>query len=61
MSFEAKALFDYAASEFDELSLSTGDVLAVLSTDEDPWWMCKNTEGIKGLAPNNYLQRTTAG
>jgi hypothetical protein len=51
------ALFDYTASEADELSFKVGDTIAVSSQDDDDgdWWRgtCK---GATGVFPANYVK-----
>ena len=57
MIFEVRVLYDFIASEKDELHVSSGELLEVLSTEDDPWWLCKNSKGHQGMAPSNYLER----
>lgn len=47
----ARVLFDYAASEDDELSIKNGDVVEVVKKDaQDGWWMV----GERECAGENY-------
>ncbi|ORY53153.1 hypothetical protein BCR33DRAFT_711504 [Rhizoclosmatium globosum] len=51
---QCKALYDYEASEADELSFRAGDVITIVSKDEG-WWT-GNLRGQKGLFPANYVE-----
>ena len=57
MLFKAEVLYSYVHNDSDELDLVAGEIIEVLSTEEDPWWLCKNRFGTSGMAPNNYLKR----
>ena len=54
--FRVEALYKYNSNETDELGLVTGELLQVISTEDDPWWLCKSSTGAIGLAPSNYLK-----
>lgn len=54
--FTARALYGYEAQQGDELSLREGELVKVLSTEEDPWWMGQ-IDGAIGLFPSNYVER----
>jgi hypothetical protein len=53
-TIKGKVLFDYSATEEDELSLSQGDYVQVLETYDDGWWLIKKGT-LLGLAPSNYI------
>ncbi|KAL8742305.1 MAG: hypothetical protein Q9190_005192 [Brigantiaea leucoxantha] len=54
----ARALYLYNAAIPEELSFSKGDILAVLTLQDDGWWEAEVTgkRGRPGLVPSNYLQ-----
>eukprot|EP00123_Amoebidium_parasiticum_P015285 comp22873_c1_seq1/m.36125 comp22873_c1_seq1/g.36125 ORF comp22873_c1_seq1/g.36125 comp22873_c1_seq1/m.36125 type:complete len:408 (-) comp22873_c1_seq1:117-1340(-) len=56
--FTCKALYDYAAQGPEELTFSADDVMQVLSTSEDPWWMCSHvTGGKQGMVYKEYVEQ----
>ncbi|TPX34504.1 hypothetical protein SmJEL517_g02861 [Synchytrium microbalum] len=50
-----KALYDYNATEADELSFRAGEMITVISKDDAGWWT-GSSKGKKGLFPANYVQ-----
>ncbi|CAI2351984.1 unnamed protein product [Caenorhabditis sp. 36 PRJEB53466] len=55
---KANALYDYDASQADELSFKSGDVIVVTDKSEAEWWSGhKATDPSKsGLFPSNYVE-----
>lgn len=58
-----RAIYAYAPQASGELSISDGDLLYVLSkNDEEGWWKAKKKAGADdddepvGLVPNNYVE-----
>jgi len=55
--FAVKALFDYAASNAEELSLKAGDALTVTETPQPAgWWKAKTADGKVGVVPSNFVK-----
>lgn len=51
----AVALYDYAATEAGELTISEGDEVEIMKEDDSGWWKAK-FEGNEGLIPSNYVK-----
>ena len=59
-SATARAMYPYAAQQADELSLSSGDVIAITGRSADGWfWGYSN--GRKGLLPSNFVHLVDRG
>lgn len=41
----------------DDLPFKKGDVLTVISKDEEHWWTARNSQGQTGSIPVPYVQR----
>ena len=52
---KAVVLYSYTPVEEDELTLTEGDILDIISSDDD-WWECSDGQGRRGLVPYNYLR-----
>lgn len=51
------ARFDFVASETEELSFNRGDVIEVLSKEDENWWRGRiHSTGSTGLFPANYVE-----
>lgn len=48
------ALYPYKAQNDDELNFEKGDVIVVLSKDEESWWRGE-LNGSSGVFPSNYV------
>jgi len=55
----ARALFDYTATQADELDLREGDVIELLQTDYADWWT-GTVRGKAGMFPASYTERIAA-
>ena len=53
---QAKALFEFIASDDTEISFAVGDTVTVVREDDSGWWDCETDAGDLGLAPGNYLE-----
>lgn len=51
----AKALYDYAPQNADELELHADDIIEVHNKQEDGWWE-GSTRGKRGVFPANYVE-----
>ncbi|XP_062508489.1 uncharacterized protein LOC134184761 [Corticium candelabrum] len=52
-----RALFDYTASEENELSFKKGDIITVDIRKSSDEWLFASLQGRHGYAPANYVQR----
>uniref|UniRef100_A0A3B4T6Q1 Intersectin 2b n=1 Tax=Seriola dumerili TaxID=41447 RepID=A0A3B4T6Q1_SERDU len=53
------AIYDYTASNEDEMSFSKGQLINVLDKNNPDWWRGE-INGVTGLFPTNYVKMTTA-
>lgn len=53
---KAKALYDYEATNENELSFAEGDVLNITEQDDSGWWFAEH-KGKTGFIPNNYVEQ----
>ncbi len=58
MVFLARVLFDFEATQSDDLSLREGEIVEVLDKDESGWWIGR-VDNRKGEFPFNYVQLLT--
>ncbi|XP_061568259.1 GRB2-related adapter protein 2a [Cololabis saira] len=56
---EARGKFDFTATADDELSFRKGDILKILSHEED--WCKAEMNGHDGYVPKNYIEMQTQG
>ncbi|CAG8433934.1 7893_t:CDS:2 [Funneliformis mosseae] len=59
IEFYVKALYDYQKTIPEEMSFTTGDVIAVISTHSDGWWegeIVDDSRKNRGLFPSNYTK-----
>jgi Variant SH3 domain len=60
--FTVQALFDYEAEDDEELTFSTGDLIAVVDTGDGDWWVGElwdtetNSCVASGTVPSNYVE-----
>jgi len=53
------ALYDYQATDSEELSLTKGDRVTAIN-NAGQWWTVRNERGQEGLVPFNYLEEAPA-
>lgn len=51
---QARGIYQFAATNHDELSFNPGDILTLVETNGD-WWTAE-LHGRRGLVPANYIQ-----
>ncbi|XP_076607663.1 GRB2-related adapter protein 2a [Chaetodon auriga] len=54
---EARGKYDFAATADDELSFKKGDILKILSPQDD--WYKAEMNGLEGFVPQNYIEMQT--
>eukprot|EP01108_Squamamoeba_japonica_P008945 TRINITY_DN813_c0_g2_i1.p1 TRINITY_DN813_c0_g2~~TRINITY_DN813_c0_g2_i1.p1 ORF type:complete len:403 (+),score=74.98 TRINITY_DN813_c0_g2_i1:117-1325(+) len=52
---QAKALWDFAGTDEDELPFKKGDIVTVTNTDDGDWWEAE-MGGKSGTIPSNYVK-----
>lgn len=53
---EARAIYDFRASQPDELTFKQGDVLKILQNQRDEQWYRAEHNGVTGFVPKNRLE-----
>ncbi|XP_057323491.1 adapter molecule Crk [Microplitis mediator] len=51
------AKYDFEGNDQDDLPFRKGEILTVISKDEEQWWTAKNNVGQKGSIPVPYVQK----
>ncbi|KAG1698833.1 Adapter molecule Crk [Nymphon striatum] len=54
-----RAKYDFDGSDPDDLPFKKGEVLTVVSKDEDQWWTARNSIGQTGSIPVPYIEQVT--
>ena len=52
---QCRALYDYSANMYDELSIHVGDVINIHDKQEDGWWLGE-LKGRVGIFPATYVE-----
>lgn len=55
------AKYDFEGQDQDDLPFKKGEILTVISKDEEQWWTAKNSFGAKGSIPVPYVQKYEEG
>ena len=50
-----RALYSYAGQHDDELAFNAGDIITMISKDEEAWWKGE-LDGRVGVFPSNYVE-----
>lgn len=56
----AIAIYDYTATQTEELSIKKDEKLTILD-DSKTWWQVENSRRETGYVPSNYVKRATKG
>ncbi len=49
-------MYDYEAQGGQELDLVEGDIITIISREDDVWWCGQLSDGRKGMFPAAYVQ-----
>lgn len=48
--------YDFNGSEAEDLSFKKGDLMYIINTDKDMWWLARSKgSGKEGYIPSNYV------
>lgn len=50
-----RVLFDFQACDDDDISVARGELVKVLSKDDNDWWWVENIHREQGFVPRNFL------
>eukprot|EP01125_Pyxidicula_operculata_P012445 TRINITY_DN4082_c0_g1_i1.p1 TRINITY_DN4082_c0_g1~~TRINITY_DN4082_c0_g1_i1.p1 ORF type:complete len:461 (-),score=154.50 TRINITY_DN4082_c0_g1_i1:91-1473(-) len=53
---ELITIYEYVATEDNELSFGEGEVIILLEKDESGWWRGRNSKGEEGVFPSNFVE-----
>jgi len=53
----ATVLYDYAATDGGELTITEGEIVTITKEDDSGWWEAKNEGNQTGLIPANYVTK----
>jgi len=49
------AKFKYSSRTNDDLGFKKGEMLYILNTDDDDWWLARNKSNKEGYIPSNHV------
>ncbi|GAB1604896.1 adapter molecule Crk-like [Argonauta hians] len=52
-----RAKYDFAGNDEEDLPFKKGEILEVISKDEEKWWTAKNERGETGQIPVPYIEK----
>lgn len=47
--------YDYTRRANDDLGFKKGDLLYILNTDDEDWWLASDTANREGYIPSNHV------
>ena len=53
---KVKGKYDFPGNDADDLAFVKGEILTIMSKDEDGWWTAKNALGQRGSIPVPYVE-----
>ncbi|ESO97411.1 hypothetical protein LOTGIDRAFT_214254 [Lottia gigantea] len=53
-----RAKYDFNGQDEDDLPFLRGEILEVISKDEEKWWTCRNSQGKVGQIPVPYVEKS---
>lgn len=54
---KVRAKYDFEGSDPDDLPFKKGEILTIVSKDEEQWWTARNSLGQTGSIPVPYIQK----
>ncbi|EDO38500.1 predicted protein [Nematostella vectensis] len=55
-NIKVKALYAFPGKDDEDLPFKKGDILTVISKEEDNWWKARDSAGREGMIPKPYVQ-----
>ena len=49
------ALYDYEQQLEGDLAFKKGDLMELVSDEDESWWLAKHLDGTQGYIPRNYV------
>lgn len=64
--FKVRAIFDYESTHDDDLTFVTGEIITVISVEDDDWYLGEYTDRItgerkEGIFPMNFVEKIVVG
>ncbi|KJE91867.1 hypothetical protein CAOG_02935 [Capsaspora owczarzaki ATCC 30864] len=55
-----RVLYDYLASRRFDMAIEKGQILEILTEENDGWWLVRTEQGEEGYVPGSYVERLPA-